>query len=127
MIERPMIKRSDLLIILALLVIAASGFLYNRAQFNKGNEIICGLYIDNELFTYINLSKNGDIHVPGRNVVLTVADRTVAFTASDCPDKICIKSGPLSHPGQMAVCMPNKVSVKIISSNAYNAPDLIAW
>lgn len=33
---------------------------------------------------------------------------------SDCKDKICVNSGWLTKPGDTAVCLPNKVAIKIL-------------
>ncbi|MDZ7336116.1 MAG: NusG domain II-containing protein [candidate division KSB1 bacterium] len=32
---------------------------------------------------------------------------------SDCPEKICVKTGPIRRAGEMIICVPNKVVVKI--------------
>lgn len=31
------------------------------------------------------------------------------FAESNCPDLLCVKAGPLSHPGAFAACLPNDV------------------
>jgi hypothetical protein len=33
---------------------------------------------------------------------------------SDCPEKVCVKTGKITHAGEIIVCVPNKVVVKII-------------
>ncbi len=38
----------------------------------------------------------------------------IFFRYSDCPDKICVKTGKLSHTGQSAACLPRGIVVKII-------------
>jgi len=126
---RPLLKRTDILIILTILALAAGLLIYRRAAADKGEDKICELFVDNKLQSEIDLSKNGDIKVPGReNVVLTVKDHAIAFTQSDCPDKICIKTGYISQPGQMAVCLPNRVAIKIVAKNPNeDTPDMTAW
>ena len=125
---RPLVNRIDLAIILAVLILAVGGLVYSRITFAKGGDIICELYIDNILHSYVDLNENTEIIVPGRDIVLTVKNGAIAFTRSDCTDKICIKSGYLSHPGQIAVCLPNRVNIKIISVKTdTDTPDIIAW
>jgi hypothetical protein len=61
-------------------------------------------------------------------VVFTVyPDGSIAFVASDCPDKICIGAGRLHRAGQFAACLPNQVYIKIVSRGPENPdePDLI--
>jgi len=101
---------------------------YRGAIIDKSGDIACDLYVDNKLLSQIDLNKNGDIKVPGRNVILSVKNHAIAFTQSDCPDKICIKTGYISQPGQTAVCLPNRVAIKIITKKPdKDAPDLVAW
>lgn len=49
----------------------------------------------------------------GKVVVLISSERAV-IVSSDCPDQICVKQGELTHIGQDAVCLPNKVVVEIV-------------
>jgi hypothetical protein len=51
-------------------------------------------------------------------VQIAVRGGMVGFVRSDCPDKICVHSGFLSIPGQSAVCLPNRVVVKVASKGA---------
>ncbi len=39
------------------------------------------------------------------------------FLHSDCPDKVCIKTGKLSVTGQWAACLPNGTVLKIIGED----------
>jgi hypothetical protein len=53
-------------------------------------------------------------------------DGSIAFIESDCPDKICIRSGKLHLVGQTAACLPNEVYIKVVSvQKDLNAPDLV--
>ena len=126
--KRPLINKRDLVIILIIFILAACGLIYSQLPFDSGNDIVCELYIENKLLNHIDLSKDANISVPGRNVVLTVKGYAISFTSSDCPDKVCIRTGFLSNPGQVAVCLPNMVLIKIISLNVdKEGPDVIAW
>lgn len=42
-----------------------------------------------------------------------IAEESAAVLSSPCPDKLCIKSGTLTHKGDWSACMPNKVFVRI--------------
>jgi hypothetical protein len=53
-------------------------------------------------------------------------DGSIAFAESDCPDKICVRTGRLHQVGQMAACLPNQVYVKIVGTGIQkDAPDLV--
>ena len=49
----------------------------------------------------------------GKVEVLISSERAVIVN-SDCPDQICVKQGELTHVGQGAICLPNKVVVEIV-------------
>lgn len=36
---------------------------------------------------------------------------------ADCPDKICVKTGWISEPGQSIICLPHKLIIKIEGKN----------
>ena len=59
-------------------------------------------------------------------VLFSVQDGAIAFIRSDCPDKYCIRGGYLRHPGQAAVCLPNRVSVYITGRGGTDEPDMVA-
>ncbi len=41
-------------------------------------------------------------------------DGSIRFEESDCPRKLCIRSGRLNNPGQFAACLPNGLVLKIV-------------
>ena len=40
---------------------------------------------------------------------ITITNGTVAVTASDCPQQICISMGAISRPSQWIACLPHGV------------------
>ncbi len=60
-------------------------------------------------------------------VTLSISSAGVCFLHSECPDKLCINTGLLSKTSQSAVCLPARVSVKLISdlSEQENTPDAV--
>ena len=38
---------------------------------------------------------------------------TIAISAADCPDKICVKTGAISQPGEIIACLPHKLIIEI--------------
>lgn len=42
-----------------------------------------------------------------------ISDGGIRAIDSDCPDKICIKTGFVRKEGEAAVCMPNKVIITV--------------
>ena len=44
---------------------------------------------------------------------IQVEGKTVRFSASSCPDQVCVHTGTLTRAGQTAVCLPNRVIVRL--------------
>lgn len=54
----------------------------------------------------------------GRHVcVLEIKDGKARITESNCPDKICVKTGYISKAGENIICLPHKVVVEMTGAN----------
>ncbi len=42
---------------------------------------------------------------------------------SACPDKLCVRTGWISSPGESIVCLPNRVVIEIVSGDG--GPDVV--
>lgn len=114
--NRPFARKSDILWILLLVLLACTGwyyFLYKAPTadrvahvYHGSREVLLIPLVPHEPKTFT---------VPGVPAVVLARDDSgaVYFLHSDCPDKICIHSGKLTHVGQSAACLPNRVFVRI--------------
>ena len=61
------------------------------------------------------LDADETVRVPGPlgDTVVVIQDGTVEVVSSPCPQKICIKTGRISKPGQWIACLPNRVFISI--------------
>jgi hypothetical protein len=55
------------------------------------------------------------LSVPGPlgDTVVELKDGQVRVLSSPCPEKICVKAGSISRPGQWIACLPNRVFIAI--------------
>jgi hypothetical protein len=123
------LRKGDLIIIGAVAVMALVFLLLNRYFFAKEG-VYAEIYHDSALVQRIDLSTaaEGSFSIPAEpDVVFQIyPDGSIAFKESDCPDKICIRSGRLKNAGQFAACLPNKMMLKIVSDGKdREGPDLI--
>ncbi len=51
------------------------------------------------------------------HMVIFISSEKVYVKESDCPDKICMRQGDLTSPGDGAVCLPNRVIIEIVSGD----------
>ena len=49
----------------------------------------------------------------GHRSVVAVGEGGARFVSSDCPDKLCVTRGRLDKAGQSALCLPNRIEVRL--------------
>jgi hypothetical protein len=61
------------------------------------------------------LDGEATLRVPGPlgETVVVIKDGAVQVISSPCPEKICVKTGRISKPGQWIACLPNRVFISI--------------
>ncbi len=64
------------------------------------------------------LAPDRQIQVPGPMGESTIEIRAgqARFLESPCPGKVCVHSGWLSEAGQLAACLPNRISIQLLGS-----------
>ncbi len=111
-------KRTDLIVILGILVVSAASWGIYHYTF-AGEQVRAEIYYESELVETVELSGGEDrtFSIPqDENVIFRLfRDGSIAFVESDCPDKVCIHAGRLNTAGQFAACLPNGIIVKIVS------------
>lgn len=113
-------KRTDIIIIACIIII--SGALMGIYRYNMSeDDVKAEIYYYNDLINTVDLSQGQErvFTIPqSENILLQVyEDGSIAFIESDCPDKICIRTGKISEPGEFAACLPNGVVIKVVPKN----------
>lgn len=110
-------------VVLCLAVLAAVPFLFQNTD-----TLICEIKQENKVVQTIHLTEDGrDTITLERNGVTNVIEiegKQVRFAQSDCPDQVCVRTGTLTRAGQIAVCLPTRVTVRIFG--AHTVVDAIA-
>lgn len=111
------------MIIVGLIIISAIGvFVYK--QYSKGSHHIAVIKQDGKIIKTIDLNEvteKSQIKIPYKDEdfnTIEVEPGRIRFIDADCPDKVCIKTGWLSEPGQTAVCLPHKLMININGKNS---------
>ena len=111
--------------ILALFALALIFYLALSSQRDPANAPVCEIVYDGQLVRTVPLDQDGVFSIDELpNVVFEAKEGEIAFIRSDCPDKVCILSGYLHTPGQMAACLPNRVAIRIASGSG-ETPDVV--
>lgn len=112
-------KKMDYVIIIALIAISllSSGIILYSSARNKYQSQYIEISINGDLYKSIPFSSQTEetINIKtdmGENII-KISKGYAQIVDADCPDKICIKDGAISRPGQSLVCLPNRVVVEI--------------
>ena len=46
---------------------------------------------------------------------IRIENEHISVTGADCPDKICIQTGAISHAGEIIACLPHQLIIEIKS------------
>ena len=80
----------------------------------SGQKIV--VKVDGEVYRECDLSRDEVFVVEGYQGgynTVEIKDGKVSVTDAGCPDKVCVKTGKVSEPGQTIVCLPHRVVVEI--------------
>ncbi|MGI6240239.1 MAG: NusG domain II-containing protein [Christensenellales bacterium] len=109
-------KKSDLILILALVAIGAAAIVIMQP---RGDAAMAELYVAGESIWSCPLDSAGEYRAG--NVLVEVAGGRARIAHSDCRDQTCVNMGWISRAGQSVVCLPNKLSVVLTGEDALDA------
>ncbi len=134
-----MLKKGDIILLLVIVIA-----MFSAIFFGKENAVslsnVNGIKADNIGITAIikrndkvirkinltSLDKREVINISGLHKATIAAEKNrICFIESDCPDKVCVKTGWLSHPGDIAVCLPNKIIIKLEQDKNQNVDGVV--
>jgi hypothetical protein len=113
----PTLSRGDVVVwLLALLLLVG---LYAAFWQSDGHGAEAVVLVNGKRWARLDLFHNQDLIVPGPlgHSHIQVRDGQARFVDSPCPNKLCVHTGWLSQGGEVAVCLPNKVSLQILASD----------
>ena len=124
------INKYDIGLIAAIIIINVFFILFGGKSAVKKNSKIAYIYSNNELVKEYVLTDDVKDEVKiesdtGYNI-LHIENGQIWIHDASCPDKICISQGKISQDGEIIVCLPNKMLIKIVDYNEDNEIDFIA-
>ena len=114
---RNKLKFGDFIIIGVVLVMA--GALAAALAFHSsGDKLYAEVWQNDELIERVALTDSTDktIDLDGHNVIV-LHGKTAEIQSADCPDQVCVRTGRLIRAGQVAVCLPNRVILKLTGTS----------
>ncbi len=105
--------RNDILLVVAVLLLAAIAFLIFHFTGTKGDRVV--VLIGGEQTAAYPLSEDLEtvIRTGEESNTLVIRDGKAQVTAATCPDGICVDHHPISKSGETIVCLPHQVVIKV--------------
>ncbi|MCL2083978.1 MAG: NusG domain II-containing protein [Oscillospiraceae bacterium] len=124
MTDRALITKRDIRVFAALLVFALAAYAFFRL-FGGGAEK-ARISVGGRVVQTADLNQDAEFSLEQNpNVRFAVRGGAIAFIGSDCPDKVCVRSGYLKYPGQTAACLPNRAVIFV--TGASEDTDIVAY
>ena len=126
--QRKTLRRNDLLLIAALLLIALIGIVYLFFFRESGNTV--KVTVDGELYGVYSLDDDQRVEIKSdeqgeKRNLLVIQDGKAYMETASCPDFICVSHHKIFRDGESIVCLPNRVVVTVTKEKG-DAPDIIA-
>lgn len=120
--KRNTLLKGDIIIIVAVLILAIITFflsiqMNNNNNYNSYNNYV-SINIDGDNVKNLSLDENTEFIVNNiyENTVV-INNGQVKVINATCPDRICENFGSIIGNGQTIICMPNKLVLQIVSDN----------
>lgn len=110
------INSSDLIIIILILIVSIGIIFVQFGQNRQASEAF--VYYQGKLLLQINMNKNNVYNLSDAKMKIEVENRRIRISESDCPKRMCMRKGWIQTPGDVIVCVPNKVLIEIRSESA---------
>jgi len=122
-------KIADFVLAACFLVLATLIYLIRP---DGGGRLTAFIKLDGKTIYEINLTdapeRETDLTIVGAGrfkSVISYRKGEIYFKESDCPDKLCLRFGHLKTPGAFAACVPNRLTVEIVS-DAPGGADIVS-
>ncbi len=116
------LQPGDWLVAFLFVTLAAGSFWLGgmmRTSEQAAGNLIAVVMAGNRQLTTRDLAAPSDLAVRGAvgEMLLQVANRRIRVLRSTCPNQVCVRQGAASRPGEMLVCVPNRVVILIRRAN----------
>ena len=112
-----MFTRADKILIISLIIISAASYPVAKYLASRGSYL--EIEVEGQTRSVVRMDRDRDITVEGRlgPTVIRIDDDGARFIQSPCIDKKCIESAPIKDAGEIAVCVPNRVMIRVLGES----------
>lgn len=132
---KKVLKIGDFLLILAILICSFVIFFISKNKlkdYNFTGKKYASIQVNGKEIKKVEISKNNEgykysVDTEYGHNLLEFTENGVKSIEASCPDQIDVKQGLITKPGEIIVCLPNRLVVEIISesNNDVNEIDVV--
>jgi hypothetical protein len=114
-----MFKKWDIIIIILLILLSFIPEIILGTMMGKNyDNTYAEITVEGKLYKKILLSEHRgeeefEVKTEDGYNLIVLKDNSIAIIDADCPDKVCMKPGFISKPGESLVCLPHKLMVEV--------------
>lgn len=110
-------KKMDYLVILLVLLVGASVFVYNLTHRENGAYV--EIAKDGVVTHVIQLQKDQTVRIEDQDQynVIEISAGQVRMRDANCRDQLCVHTAPIKSVARAIVCLPHRVSITITGVN----------
>ena len=113
------INMFDFILIGLILFFSTGVIFFSKAglnwQLSEGFEAV--VYQEGKLVKHLKLDKRHNFVLNDGKIIIETKQGRIRIRKSDCPRQICVNARWIKTPGQIIVCVPNKILIEIKSEN----------
>ena len=126
-----MFKKWDIIVIILLIVLSfIPELIFVVLNRNHSNVTYAEITLEGKFYKKIPLSTHSgqdEIEIKTKNGynLIKILNQSIGIIDADCKDKICVKAGFISKPGQNTICLPHKLMIEVKSDDSKKDTDII--
>ncbi|MEI3266791.1 MAG: NusG domain II-containing protein [Frisingicoccus sp.] len=107
-------KKGDILLICAVLILAAAGLVFMNLGGRKSGGTLT-VTVGGEVYADYALSEDQEVSldIDGWHNRFQIKDGKVSMLEADCPDQYCVEHAAIDKVNETIVCLPHKVVLEI--------------
>lgn len=127
-----MMTKGDKILIVVIILVSVISLGFVKSGLFKYNDKYISVQVNGEEYKKIYfddsvIGKTITIDTPYGHNVLEIGDGEVRVIEASCPDKLDVLQGSISEPGEIIVCLPNRLIVEIKGTQNSNSIDYYSY
>ncbi len=124
--------RGDLILIILVIVLSLSSMVFAKTNLVDYNDKYISIQVNGKeykkiIFDNSVIGNQYPIETEFGYNLVEVGDGEVWVVEASCPDKIDVLQGKISKPGEMIVCLPNRLVIEIKGTSEEREVDHISY